>query len=208
MWHYIYEDTKDKSCFTYCKQFQRAKNGRAAYVALKHHYLGADHVNQQASAAEGMMQNTIYTGKNWFTFEHYCTLHSQQHEILCGLQAHGRSGINEDSNVRHLNNGIKDTALERTKLATLADFGNSKDITTTVAYYKSVLTNHRTNHSRKLDVNIAGFGSGHGGREGQNKTRQGRDGGRHGQKREANGNWRNRTPVLEEDVELKHYNTK
>ena len=84
VWHYIYEATNEKICFTHCKQFQRAKYGRAAYVALKHHYLGADHVNQQASYAEGMLQNTIYTGRNRFTFEHYCTLHSQQHEILCG----------------------------------------------------------------------------------------------------------------------------
>ena len=46
VWHYIYEATKDKSCFTKCKRFQRTKDGRVAYVALKHHYLGADHVNQ------------------------------------------------------------------------------------------------------------------------------------------------------------------
>ena len=84
VWHYIYEDTKDKSCFTHCKRFQRAKDGRAAYVVLKHQYLGADHVNQQAPAAEGMLQNMIYTGRNRFTFKHYCTLHIQQHEILRG----------------------------------------------------------------------------------------------------------------------------
>ena len=77
VWHYIYEATKDKRCFTHCKRFQKAKYGRAASVALKYHYLGADHMNQQASAAEGMLQNTIYTGRNRFTFEHYCTLHSQ-----------------------------------------------------------------------------------------------------------------------------------
>ena len=55
MCHYIYEATKDKSCFAHCKEFQRAKDFRSAYVALKHHYLGADHVNQQALAAEGML---------------------------------------------------------------------------------------------------------------------------------------------------------
>ena len=93
-------------------------------------------------------------------------------------------------------------------MATLADVGNSKDFATTVAYYKIVLTNHRANHSRKPDVNIAGFGSGRSGRGGQRKPRQGRGGGRNGQKREANGNWRNRTPVPEEDVELRHYNKK
>ena len=112
VWHYIYEATKYKSCFTHRKRFQRAKDGMAAYVALKHHYVGENHVNQQALAAEGMLQNTIYAGRNWFTFEHYCTLHSQQYEILCGLQAHGNSGIDEASKVRYLNNGIKDTALE------------------------------------------------------------------------------------------------
>ena len=142
----------------------------------------------------------IYTGRNRFTFEHYCTLHSQQHEILRGLQAHRHSGIDEASKVRHLNNRIKDTSLEGSKLATLADVGNSKDFATTVAYYKSVLTNCRANHSRKPEVNIAGFGSGSGGRGGQNKTRQVRGGVRHNQKSEADENWRNRTPVPEEDV--------
>ena len=147
-----------------------------------------------------MLQNTIYTGRNRFTFEHYCTLHSQQHDILRGLQVHGHSGIDEASKVRHLNNRIKDTALEGAKLSTLADVGNSKDFSTTLAYYRSVLTNHRAKRSRKPDVNISGFESVRGGRGGQNKTRQGRGGGRHGQKRETNGNWRNRTPVLEEYV--------
>ena len=37
VWHYIYEATKENSCFTHCKRFQRAKDGRAAYIALKHH---------------------------------------------------------------------------------------------------------------------------------------------------------------------------
>ena len=98
--------------------------------------------------------------------------------------------------------------LEGDKLATLADVENRKDFAKTVAYYRSVITNHRENHSCKPDVNIAGFGSGRGGRGGQNKICQGRDCGRHGQKREANGNRRNRTPVPEDYVELKHYNTK
>ena len=81
-----------------------------------------------------MLQNTTYTGRNQFTFKHYCTLHSQQHEILRGLKSHGNSGIDEASKVRHLKNGIKDTALEGAKLATLAEVGNSKDFATTVAY--------------------------------------------------------------------------
>ena len=84
----------------HCKQSQRAKDGREEYLALKHHYLGADHVNHQASAADAMLQNTIYTGRNRFTFEHYCTLHSQQYVILHGLQGHGHSVIDEASKVR------------------------------------------------------------------------------------------------------------
>ena len=146
------------------------KDGRAAYIALKHHYLGADQVNEQALDAEVMLQNTIYTGRNYFTFEHYCTLHSQQHGILSGLQDHGHSGIDEASKVVHLNNRIKDTALKGAKLAMLADVGDRKYFATTVAYYKSVLTNHRESHSCKPDVNITGFGSGCGGRGSQNKT--------------------------------------
>ena len=157
----------------------------------------ADNVNQQASDAEGMLQNTIYTGRNRFTFKHYCTLHSQQNEILSGLQAHGHSGIDEASKFRYLNNGIKDTALAGDKLDALEDIRNSKDFAKTVAYYKSVLTNHRANRSCKPDVNIAGFVSVCGGRGGQNKTRQGRGGDSHGQKHEANDNCCNRTPVPE-----------
>ena len=146
------------------------KDSRAAYVAIKHQYVGADHVNQQASDAEGILQNTIRTGRNRFTFKHYCTLHSQQHEILHRLQAHGNSGIDDTSKVRHLNNGIKDTALAGAKLATLSEVGNKKDFSTTLAYYRSVLTNHRAKRSRKPDVNISGFESVRGGRGGQKKT--------------------------------------
>ena len=88
------------------------------------------------------------------SFKHYCTLHSQQHEILRGLQAHIHSGIDEASKVRHLNNKIKDTALEGAKLAMLADVGDRKYFATTVAYYKRVLTNHRANRSRNLTQNL------------------------------------------------------
>ena len=63
-----------------------------------------------------------------------CTLHSQQHEILRGLKSHGNSGIDEASKVRHLNNRIKGTSLEGSKLAMLEDVRNSKDFVTTVAY--------------------------------------------------------------------------
>jgi hypothetical protein len=67
-------------------------DGRGAITApLYNHGLGLNNVvNNQASAAEHVLNMTKYTGETWhWNFEKYATLHKKQHGILEGLVEHG-----------------------------------------------------------------------------------------------------------------------
>jgi hypothetical protein len=71
-------------------------------------YLGLNNVNNQALAAEHVLNMTTYTGEAWhWKFEKYATLHKKQHGILEGLVEHGYKGINEGTKVSLLMDGIK-----------------------------------------------------------------------------------------------------
>ena len=84
------------TCWTYIKPFQRARDGRGAFLALQNHYLGPNNIDNMASLAEKKLAMTTYTGEHHRrTFEKYVTLHKDQHSILEGLTEHGYAGIDE-----------------------------------------------------------------------------------------------------------------
>ena len=108
VWELLSGLTLKHTCWTYVKLFQRAHDGRGAFLALCDHYLGPNNVDNMASLAEKKLPMTMYTGEHHcWTFEKYVTLHKDQHSMLEGLTEHGYAGINEQSKVRYLLNGIK-----------------------------------------------------------------------------------------------------
>jgi len=83
-------------------------SGRAAWLALKQHYLGPQHVNLSAAIWESKMQHTHYSGESArFTFEKYCEIHQTAHSRLEALTEHGYHGVDEGTKIRRFLDGIQ-----------------------------------------------------------------------------------------------------
>jgi hypothetical protein len=107
VWDLLSAITRDLDyCWSYVKPAQRTRDGRKAFLGLKDHYFGQDHVDTMASKAEAKLQTTFYHGeKRNFTFEKYVRTHFYQHAILESLTEHGYNGIEARSQIRYLNSG-------------------------------------------------------------------------------------------------------
>ena len=93
-----------------------------AFCRLYDHYLGANNVNNMASAAEHTLANGHYVGdkKRW-KFDRYVRQQVEQHSILKGLTDHGHCGIDYGSEVRFLLAGIKTPSLDSVKTQILSN---------------------------------------------------------------------------------------
>jgi len=140
VWDLISATFKSHAAWTVVRPFQKAKDGRGAYFALYQHYLGASSVDNMSSSAEKNLKNALYKGelKN-FNFEKYVRIHMDQHQILNDLKEHGYAGIDERSKVRHLTDGIKNTALDSVKNTILASATLRSDFTGCVALFKDFI---------------------------------------------------------------------
>jgi hypothetical protein len=67
---------RETVAWTYDKPFAKKCDRCGAITALYNHYLGPYNVNNQASAAEQVLNMTTYTGEMWhLNFEKYSSLH-------------------------------------------------------------------------------------------------------------------------------------
>ena len=123
VWNKIADLTRTLPCWTYVKPAQRTRDGRAAFLALKNHFLGENVIDTFASSAEAKLANLTYNGetRRW-NFEKYASAHLEQHTVLEELHAQGRhAGIDERAKVRHLMDGVKTSKLDTVKTSILAD---------------------------------------------------------------------------------------
>ena len=141
-------------CWTYIKPFLRRCNGRSAFLALIKHYLGPHNVDNMAAQVEQKLMNTTYRGETQrWNFEHYITIHQEQHMILESLVQHGHAGIDEHSKTRYLMSGIKTNALDSVKMQILADMALRNDFSRCVVLYKDYIA--QSNANRNPDLNIS-----------------------------------------------------
>ena len=118
------------------RPWQRAKDGRQAYLALYQHYLGASSVDNMSSLAEKNLKYAVYKGESKkFTFKKYVRIHMDQHQILNDLKDHGYAGIDDRSKVCHLQEGIKTSSLDSVKNTILDSSTLRSDLTACVALY-------------------------------------------------------------------------
>jgi hypothetical protein len=77
---------RETVAWTYVMPLAKKRDGHGPITALYRHYLGLNNINNQASAAENVLNMTTYTGEmHHWNFEKYPTLHKKQHGILEGL---------------------------------------------------------------------------------------------------------------------------
>ena len=141
VWGLLAELTRNHKCWVYLKPHLRARDGRAAFLALRQHYLGANNVNNMAPSAESKLQITTYSkeGKRW-NFESYVSLHKEQHQILQQLELdHGYKGIDDGTKVQFLLDGIKSEKLNTVKAQIFSSSDLQTDFDRCVDLFKSFL---------------------------------------------------------------------
>ncbi len=80
-----------------------------------------------ATQAEDKLKSTVYNGEHCrWDFEHYVSVHKQQHSIMEGpimegLVEHGYTGIDPRSKVRYLLDGIKTDKFDALKTRIISD---------------------------------------------------------------------------------------
>jgi hypothetical protein len=122
---------------TVIKAAKKTRNGRLAYQLLFRHYLGPNNVSNMAGEAEQVLALVQYKGemRQW-NFEKYALTHLPQHLILKALVIHGYTGIDADSKVRYLLNGIKCAALDAVRTRIMSDEDLRQDFACCVTLFK------------------------------------------------------------------------
>ena len=91
------------------------------------------------------------------------TVHQEQHTILEGLVSHGYAGIDEQSKMRYLMNGIKTNALDSIKTQILSNSDLRNDLARCIVLLKDYLAQTKANKNPEL--NISAVNSQHKGTE-------------------------------------------
>ena len=147
------ELTREHECWTYIESHGRARNGRAAYMAFKNHYLGRNNIGNMAATAEHKLINATYRGegRHW-GFEQYVTSHNEQHTTLEGQKEYGYAGMDEESKTRHLLAGIKTTALDNVKTQILYNADLRQDFAKCVVVFKNYIIQTKFNRPHELNI--------------------------------------------------------
>ena len=117
------EMTRSYACLSYDKPFLRSHNGWATYVTFHNHYLGPNNVDNMAALLDQKLNSTTYKGEG----HRWDFVHQEQHTILEGLVAHGYAGIDKQSKMHYLMNGIETNMLDSIKTQILSDLDLQND---------------------------------------------------------------------------------
>jgi hypothetical protein len=102
LWNVISHMTHGGFAWNWVSSYERSRNGRGAYTALKAHYLGESYQARIRSSADAILQKTFYDGTRTFTFESYITM---LQKAFTDLEATGEA-VAEERKVRVLMRGI------------------------------------------------------------------------------------------------------
>jgi hypothetical protein len=108
LWNVISHMTHGGFAWNWVSSYERTRNGREAYIALKTHYLGDSYQARIKSAADAVLQKTYYDGNRSFTFESYITT---LQKAFTDLEATGEA-VAEERKVRVLMRGITASNLQ------------------------------------------------------------------------------------------------
>jgi hypothetical protein len=170
VWDLIRHVTHDGPGWSWVQGFQKARDGRAAYLSIKSHYLSESYTARLRARADNIMENTFYDGKSRsFTFERYC-------EVLQGaftdIFSTGEE-VSQARKVRILLNGISDSRLQHAKSQVLATPALKETFESAVNYMAQFLDEKRSysttrgtqrNVSQVQTTNDRPYGKSHTGR--------------------------------------------
>ena len=117
VWDVIRHITHDGPGWGWVMPFSRTRNGRAAYLALKGHYLGDAFQARLRAKADQLLESTYYDGsKRNFSYEHFI---ETLQRAFTDLESTGEI-VSEERKVRLLMTGVNDSRLESAKNQILA----------------------------------------------------------------------------------------
>lgn len=108
LWNVISHMTHGGLAWNWVSRYERTRNGREAYIALKTHYLGESYQARIRAAADSVLQKTYYDGTRSFSFESYITTLQKS---FTDLEATGEA-VAEERKVRVLLRGITASTMQ------------------------------------------------------------------------------------------------
>jgi hypothetical protein len=179
VWNVIRHVTHGGPAWNWVSAHQRSCDGRAAYLALKSHYLGETFTTRIRAIADGRINLAFFDGKaRNFTFEKYCEV---LNNAFTDLESSGET-VDESRKIRMFMQGLNDPRLQSAKDTITANpttLGALFD--SAVTYVGTVMEQQSSlgKGSRTRDVSSASTsGRGGRGRGGRGGRGAGRGGGR------------------------------
>ena len=183
VWNIIRSFTHGGPAWNWVSTHSRQRDGRAAYLDLKKHYLGSSFVAKTISDATADLKTIYFNGRSKnFSFEAFC---GKLNKAFTDLLDNGQE-YTEMMKVHTLLEAIQDPLMEQAKLMVLSDNKLMNNYTETIAYLKVALNSYtnklKSSSHRNISVlNTGGRGGGRGSFKGGRGRGRGRGrGGRGG----------------------------
>ena len=163
LWSLMENALVNTSPYNHISPFERNRDGRRAWSALKTYFEGEDFVQRTQDQAMATLSNTYYRGETkYFKFEDYVNAHLTAHKKLLQVGYNGGAGMDEATKVHHFKHNILPAA-ELEGAISLARLKERESFTVYVAFL-STEVDFRTARKKQMnktakDRNVSGMKS-------------------------------------------------
>ena len=144
------------AAWPFAKAFNRAKDGRGAYLAVKRQAEGAAALQTRKAKAYAQIATARYTGRGRFNFDQYVTRHQRAHNDLLDLG----EPVAETKKVTDFLKGISDSRLETGKSIVDGDTTKLADFEACQQYFKTLVESRKNRTAGEGDRNVSAVGGG------------------------------------------------
>jgi hypothetical protein len=158
----LYDELKplvmDGPGWSFIKQFDKAKDGRKAFLALKSQAEGQAAKLNRKTKAYAQIEQSVYRGpRRGFTFDSYVSLHQEAHNELLDLG----EPVSESKKVTSFLRGVQDPKLDSGKVNVYGDAAKLDDFQATQQYLKTLV--QTMTEQTKMERNVSSATRGGGG---------------------------------------------
>lgn len=153
LWSMLENSLVNTSPYNHIAPFERSRDGRRAWTALKGYFEGEDFIQRTQDQAMSTLSSTYYRGetKN-FKFEDYVNAHLNAHKKLLQVGYNGDTGMDEATKIHHFKTNILPAA-DLENAISLARLKERESFTTYVAFLSTEVD---FRNARRKQMNKAG----------------------------------------------------
>jgi len=149
LWDLLESTLVNTSPYNHISPFERAKDGRKAWFALKRHFEGEDYIRKTQNQAMYTLSNTFYRGDSKsFRFEDYINSHLNAHRRLLQIGFNNGDGLDESTKIHY----FKQNILPSADLETALTLARVKENQSFASYYTFLSTEVDFKMTRKRMV--------------------------------------------------------